>query len=133
MKLSENIRSIRKEHRLTQERLAEAMGVSAASVSKWETGQSEPELTMLGELADFFGVSVDALMGHTIRNGRMDELLAEMTRLGNAKQFGEAKEVAEKLLRRYPNSYRSWRRFLIFTAMRSLLTRTGLIWTGPLS
>ena len=41
MPLSENIRMIRREKNLTQERLAEALGVSTASVSKWETGVSQ--------------------------------------------------------------------------------------------
>ena len=41
------------------------MGVSIASVSKWENGQCAPELTVLMELADFFEVSMDTLVGHS--------------------------------------------------------------------
>ena len=51
--LDENIRVMRREKRLTQEQLAEVMGVSTASVSKWETGVAVPELGMLAALADF--------------------------------------------------------------------------------
>ena len=62
--LAENIRAFRKERRLTQEQFAEAMGVTVGSVYKWETGQSIPELTMLVEIADFFDISMDVLLGY---------------------------------------------------------------------
>ena len=57
MMLNENIREIRKINNMTQEQLAEVMGVSTASVSKWETGQSAPEISALLALADYFDVS----------------------------------------------------------------------------
>lgn len=63
MVLDENIRKMRKEKGLTQEQLADIMGVSTASVSKWETGASFPEISILCQLADFFNVSVDFLLG----------------------------------------------------------------------
>lgn len=46
-KLSENIRRFRREENLTQEQLAEAMGVSVSAVYKWESGQSAPELCVI--------------------------------------------------------------------------------------
>ena len=62
--LAENIRAFRKERRLTQEQFAGAMGVTIGSVYKWETGQTIPELSVLVEIADFFGVSLDYLFDH---------------------------------------------------------------------
>ena len=59
--LNENIRNYRKGMSLTQEQLAEAMGVSVATVSKWEGGSVSPDVEMLAELADFFQTSVDVL------------------------------------------------------------------------
>ncbi len=47
MKLSENIRWFRREGKLTQEQLAEAMGVSVSAVYKWESAQSAPELCII--------------------------------------------------------------------------------------
>lgn len=44
MKLSENLKNIRKENNLSQEQLAEKLGVSRQAVSKWESGQSYPEM-----------------------------------------------------------------------------------------
>lgn len=65
-RLYETIRKARRERGLTQEQLAEVMGVSVGAVSKWEQGQSIPEIGLLMELADFFQTSVDALLGFEI-------------------------------------------------------------------
>ena len=60
--LSEKIRAIRRRAGLSQEELAETVGVSRQAVSKWEQGQSLPDISLLLPLADFFGVSVDSLL-----------------------------------------------------------------------
>lgn len=54
----------RREKALTQDDLAQYMGVSKASVSKWETGQSYPDITFLPKLAAFFNISIDDLLGY---------------------------------------------------------------------
>ena len=71
MKLSlpANISKLRKEHSMTQEQLAEALGVTFASVSKWERGVATPELNLIAEMADLFGVSFDAIVGFEVQNG----------------------------------------------------------------
>lgn len=58
------IARLRRERGVTQEQLAAAVGVSAPAVSKWETGQSYPDITLLPPLARFFGVTVDALLAY---------------------------------------------------------------------
>lgn len=62
--LSENIARLRRERSMTQEQLAEALGVSFAAVSKWERGAATPELNLIAEMADLFEVSMDALIGY---------------------------------------------------------------------
>lgn len=62
MSLSEKILSLRTQLGLSQEELAEQLAVSRQSVSKWETGQSVPDLDKLIKLADLFGISVDELV-----------------------------------------------------------------------
>ena len=57
------IASKRKEKGLTQEELASYLGVSKPAVSKWESGQSYPDILMLPVLASFFNTSVDELLG----------------------------------------------------------------------
>ena len=73
--LAENIRLFRKQRKLTQEKLAEALGVTAGAAYKWESGQSTPELNLIVELADFFDVSVDALLGYQMKDNRLETAL----------------------------------------------------------
>lgn len=62
MKLDEKIYTLRKKAGLSQEALAERLGVSRQAVSKWETGESVPELSKLVLLAKTFGVTTDWLL-----------------------------------------------------------------------
>ena len=62
MKLSEKIYYCRKRAGLSQESLAEVLGVSRQAVSKWETGETLPETSKLAALASALGVSVDWLL-----------------------------------------------------------------------
>ena len=62
--LGKRIAMHRKRLKLTQEQLAESLGVTAQAVSKWENDQSCPDINMLPKLAQLFGVSVDSLLGN---------------------------------------------------------------------
>jgi len=62
--LAENLTRLRHEKGITQEKLADFLGVSKASVSKWETGQSLPDIAQLPRLAAFYDITIDALMGY---------------------------------------------------------------------
>lgn len=61
--LGKRIVANRKRLGITQDKLAEQLGVTAQAVSKWENDQSCPDITMLPKLAEIFGISVDALLG----------------------------------------------------------------------
>ncbi|MCR5206973.1 MAG: helix-turn-helix transcriptional regulator [Eubacterium sp.] len=61
--LSENLRRLRKEKGLTQEALAERLGVAFQTVSKWERGETYPDITLLPVLASLFETTVDGLLG----------------------------------------------------------------------
>lgn len=63
MTLGKRIVQQRKKLGLTQEQLAEKLGVTAQAVSKWENDQSCPDISILPRLADIFGVTTDALLG----------------------------------------------------------------------
>ena len=67
MKLSEKIYALRTDRGLSQGDLAEKLDVSRQSVSKWETGQSVPDLDKIIKIADLFGVSVDELVRDEVR------------------------------------------------------------------
>ena len=62
--LSEKIFALRKAHNLTQEALGEAVGVSAQAVSKWEKGDSLPDISIIADVCRVFGISADALLGN---------------------------------------------------------------------
>lgn len=63
--LARNISQYRKAMGITQESLADKLGITFQAVSKWETGQTIPDTMLLPEIAKIFGVSVDKLMGYS--------------------------------------------------------------------
>ena len=69
MSFAENLQAFRKKNGLTQEDLAELLGVSRQAVSKWEQGDGYPEVEKLLVLAEKLGVSLDALMGREPSEG----------------------------------------------------------------
>ena len=64
IRLAENINRLRLEQKLTQEDVANFLGITKASVSKWENGQSLPDILLLPQLATFFNVTIDELIGY---------------------------------------------------------------------
>ena len=65
IKLAEVLAAKRHEKGVTQDELAAYVGVSKASVSKWETGHSYPDITLLPVLASYFDISIDRLMSYS--------------------------------------------------------------------
>lgn len=106
--LPENLKKYRILKNLTQEDVAEFLGITAQSVSKWERGESYPDITFLPALANIFETSVDLLIG-------MDAIRAEETRYNiHKKAVGYQRsgdyDMAEKTYRDalliYPNKPR---------------------------
>ena len=62
---SQNIKKLRKERNLSQSRLAQQLQVTQQAVGKWEKGKSTPDSDTLRQIAEFFGTSVDFLLGVT--------------------------------------------------------------------
>ena len=105
MTLPENIRAQRKSRGLTQEQFAEVMGVTTGAVYKWEAGLSVPELDLLVEMADFFDLSVDALLGYQMKDNRLDAVGERLSAYCRTRD-PEALIEAEKALKKYPNAFR---------------------------
>ena len=72
-KIGQFIRELRKERELTQEQLAETLGVSGRSVSRWENGVNMPDLDLVIQLADFFEVSMEELFDGEKKEAKMDK------------------------------------------------------------
>ena len=73
--LGRNIRQLRHRDKKTQEALAEALGVTAQAGSRWESGGSYPDMTLIPSIAHFFGVSIDELFGYTNRREQIIDAL----------------------------------------------------------
>ncbi len=105
MMLAENIRAFRKERSLTQEQLAEALGVTAGAVYKWEAKLSIPELELIVQLADFFDTSVDVLLGYEVKDNRLEATVKRLQEYRRGRDLDGLAE-AEKALKKYPHSFR---------------------------
>ena len=66
MKFGDNLRALRKENEISQEKLAEKVGVSRQSVSKWETGETYPEMNNILELCKIFHCNINDLVNDSI-------------------------------------------------------------------
>lgn len=91
MKFHEKLILLRKQRGYSQEDLAEKIGVSRQAVSRWETGDTTPEMALLVKLCDVFGVSADYLLKDGVECE--DDIPAIKTKNEEIKQFGQ--QVAE--------------------------------------
>ena len=105
LKLAENIRLFRKNKKMTQEQLAEALGVTVGAVSKWESAMTTPEISMIMCLAEFFDTSVDVLLGYHLQNKSLPQIMEELKELRQQKEYDEAISLGEKSMQKYPNYF----------------------------
>ena len=76
LKLAENPKKLRLERGMTQEQLAVYLGISFKTVSRWETGSSYPDLELIPMIADYFGISMESLLG--VANEDREQACKEM-------------------------------------------------------
>ena len=93
MMLGNKIAELRKEKDMTQEALANALGVSNQAVSKWEANQSCPDILLLPKIADFFDVSLDYLFGHKINPTKTEA--TSINDRGRKKEQVESKDICD--------------------------------------
>lgn len=107
----ENLKNLRRNKNLTQEKLADFLGVSFQTISKWERGDTYPDITMLPEIATFFKVSVDDLLG--INKAENEKEITEKLREYDLLTDGELMtEIINELKGKYPNDFRVLIRYL---------------------
>ncbi len=105
MEFSANLRRLRKAAGFTQEALAEKLHLTGQAVSRWETGEGYPEITLLPTLADLLGVTVDALLRNAELTG--EEIYAiegEALRLTQEGKREEAIALLETQLMLHPEA-----------------------------
>ncbi len=85
LKIGETIRALRKQQGRTQENLAEALGITFQAVSRWESGLAYPDMELVPAIANYFGVSIDALFGYdNERQKKVDALIAQIKEMNRA-------------------------------------------------
>ena len=71
--IGEQLKTLRKEKRITQETLADILGVSYQSVSRWELGVCYPDMELLPTIANYFGISIDKLLSNDVDSKEADQ------------------------------------------------------------
>ncbi|MCC0784114.1 helix-turn-helix transcriptional regulator [Clostridioides sp. ES-S-0108-01] len=122
IKIGKVIQNLRKERSLTQEQLAKFIGVSTPAVSKWESGNSYPDIELLPLLADFFNVSIDKLLNYKIDLSEEEvtkiykeletvfarieiDLSTEEPKEECRKDLESVKKLSNMYIEKYPKSY----------------------------
>ena len=111
--IGENIRKYRKKNDMTQEALADRLGVTYQSVSRWENGSTYPDLELLPSISEIFGISVDELLGMPSieKEKRAKEAFDELRRECMKKVY-DAEHIVElirDIRRNYMNTDEAWR------------------------
>lgn len=104
--VGQKIYTLRKEKGITQEQLANAVGVSAAAVSKWETGNSYPDITLLSAIARYLDTSIDELLGFAkeLSNEEVLKIEQEFENIFEESGIEKAIDYLEKYIKEYQNS-----------------------------
>lgn len=107
LRISENIVRLRKQKGITQDELASFLGVTKASVSKWENGQSMPDIMLLPEIATYFDVTVDTLLGYEpqLSKEQIQKLYAQLGEDFARLPFEEVFAKSEALVKKYYSCY----------------------------
>lgn len=106
MNIGIKIAKLRKERKITQEQLAEAVGVSIPAVSKWENQVTAPDIALLAPIARMLGTDVNDLLSFRdeITEKEVDVLLKEIQQICKKSGFETGMEKAFSLVQEYPNN-----------------------------
>lgn len=105
MNIAKVIRTYRKEAGLTQEEMADRLGVTTPAVSKWETGNSNPDIELLAPIARLLHISLDTLLSfrEELTPSEIDEIIREMDEMFDSEEFEKVYEWALEKVKEYPN------------------------------
>ncbi|MFT4146040.1 MAG: helix-turn-helix transcriptional regulator [Mobilitalea sp.] len=107
LRISENMVKLRRDKKVTQDEVALYLGVTKASVSKWENGQSMPDIQLLPLIAVYFNVTVDELLGFEpqLSKEQIKRLYQELAEDFANKAFDETMKKCKLLVHRYYSCY----------------------------
>ncbi|UWE05297.1 helix-turn-helix domain-containing protein [Laceyella sacchari] len=78
---SERLKALRKAKKLTQQQIADRFGITKSAVSRWESGVIQPDIDKIKEIADFFDVTIDFLLGNDANQENKDKKNADLVDL----------------------------------------------------
>lgn len=107
LNIGDKIKYLRKEKDITQEELADILGVSYQSVSRWETGICYLDIELLPAISDFFGITVDKLLGinEEIEHEKVAEYLNRFQKAISQGKVYDCIAIAREGVAEYPNNY----------------------------
>ncbi len=115
MNLGQTIKTLRKEQNITQDELANALNITSQSISKWEKGLANPDVSYIPIIAKFFGVSIETLFiwedGNL--NGEYNESLEIQNKLKVTDDIDSIIELWEDLHFKYPNDFRILKELIV--------------------
>ncbi|WP_077609176.1 helix-turn-helix domain-containing protein [Clostridium sp. Marseille-P2415] len=131
MKIGEVIRKYRKDKQLTQEEMANYLGVTAPAVNKWENGNSFPDISLLAPIARLLGISTDNLLSYQedLTEKEIEQVVTEINARIKNEDYDSVFHWAMKKVQEYPNCDR-----LVLTVAQlldSYLIVTGEGHSGP--
>lgn len=105
MNIGNKIRELRKQRGITQEQLAESIGVSFQAVSKWENNIALPDITLVPVLASYFGVSMDELFDFNLKEiEHAVRIITEKAYQYRESNPAESRRILEEGLKKYPEN-----------------------------
>ena len=105
MKIGEVIRKYRKEKNLTQEEMAQMLGVTAPAVNKWENGNSLPDITLVAPIARLLDITPDTLLcfREALTEEEINRYTLELEERLKQDSYEDAFQWAREKLQQYPN------------------------------
>ena len=105
--ISKNLLKLRKERKITQENLANYLGVTKAAISKWELNQSYPDITLLPIIASYFDISIDKLLGYEshINDEEVRMLYKELIKEFSTEKFDDVYKKCIEYEKKYYTCY----------------------------
>ena len=105
LSIGNKIKTLRKQRGITQEQLAESIGISFQAISKWENGIALPDITLAPALANYFGVSMDELFEYNLRETQEKiEAIVDNAYDYRLSDPLKSREILEEGLKAYPDN-----------------------------
>lgn len=123
MNIGNVIRRYRREAGLTQEEMANRLGVTTPAVNKWENGNSKPDIELLAPIARLLHISLDTLLSfrEDLTPAEIGEIVKQMDRMFEVEEFDTVYEWALKKVKEYPDcNLLIWQIAVILDARRML-------------